>query len=441
MTAPAAGVRGRIASEVGTTLALRLAALALTFGASILTARLLGPALRGELSVMIAIPGLLGAVGVLGADGANLYFGGRSPAAHARIVRYSLVHAVVIGTAITLVALILTRVFPEARLGLDDGTFVLAVALTPSVMAFALLGTAEASRGRAASAALVYLAGTGAWAVSVIFIGWFDAAEPTSLFAAWAAMQLLMAGVMFIIGWTGVRPSADMTWPRYASYALRSNVAGIALLLLLRIDVPIIQLLAGPREVGLYAVVLPMAESLLLVSTAVNLVVLPGVASGIVDRERALVIAGGAVAVASFGAVVIAVAAPLVVPLLFGQAFAPSVGILLIMLPGVVVFTAARAWHVYLLGVGELRTPAVGAVAGLAVCVMLELLLVPRYGALGAALATSVAYAVFAIVQSWGVARITGKAWSAVVVPWPSIRAVRADGDSSPRGRTEDVSR
>jgi len=412
--------RGGLAVRVSQTLAFRVAGLVFSLVASIVTARLLGPALRGELVVMLTIPALLAAVSLMGADNANLYFSGRSELGHPRVVRYSLIHAFVGGTVVVVAGLIIATFVPGIRLGLSEPMFAVALAMTPVALLISLLGTAEAGRGRAPSVAALTAAGLGVWALIAAAVGALGNPSPLLLFAAFCVAQLAV-GIALLIRSGRPGLAGAFGWPQYASYALRTNLPALAMLLLLRVDIPAIQLLAGPREVGLYSIVLPMAESLMLISTAVNVVVLPGVANGSIDVHRALRVTHVAVAASALAALALAATAPFLVPGLFGAPFADAVPLLWVLLPGIVVFTAGRSLQIYLLGSGNIRASAIAAIAALAVCIVGDLVLVPGLGAMGAAAATTAAYVVFATIETWAVVRGTGVGWRAVLVPGPAF--------------------
>lgn len=399
-----------IARSVASVLGLRVVALALTFAASVVTARLLGPQLRGELAVMIAIPSLVAALGLMGGDTANLYFAGRSRGAHAAVVGFALAHAAVIALVVALPLALLGLAWPAARLGLPAGSFVLAVALTPILTLVLLLGAAESGRHRAARVALLTTAATAMWLLGTLAAAAVGVRDVSSLFALFLAAQAALGIALLALGWPRHGEGTSLAARAYLRYAAGANISGIALLVMLRLDVPLIQVFAGPVEVGLYAVALPISESLLLLSTAIGLVLLPSIATGAADRERTIVITQ----LASYGAVAVAlclaVAAPFLVPVVFGPEFGASVPILWALLPGAVLFTAGRTLHTYLVAT-SLRAATGGALAALAIVVVLSLALIPRYGALGAAMASSAGYAGFALVNASTFARLGGGRW------------------------------
>jgi O-antigen/teichoic acid export membrane protein len=400
-------------------LALRIVALGLTFVASVITARLLGPASRGQLAVMIAIPGLIAALSLLGADSANLYFAGRSHEAHATVVRFAAMHAVM--AALAVLGLVLVAIaWDSARLGLDLPVFIAAAALAPILVFGMLVGAAEAGRGRAPAVAGITALAAAAWLTGAAVVAVAGLGRPETLFAIFAAAQLLLAVALLVLSWPTSWRAKVIPAGTYLRYALSTNASGVALLVLLRLDVPLIQTLAGPREVGLYAVALPMAESLLLLSTVIGVVLLPNSATGRVDHRKAVSIAQLATLVSGLVALVLAAAAPALIVTVFGEAYAGAVPLLWALLPGLVLLTAGRTLQTHLVANRVFRTPTAGAVVALALCLVLELILIPPLGAMGAAVASSISYATFAVIQARAVTRLSGGGWLEPFMPPPA---------------------
>lgn len=413
-----------IARSVASVLGLRVVALALTFAASVVTARLLGPQLRGELAVMIALPSLVAALGLMGGDTANLFFAGRSRGAHAAVVRLALMHGAAIAVLIAVPLAGLGLAWPAARLGLPVESYLLAIAVTPVLTVILLLGAAESGRHRASRVALLTAASTSVWLVGTLGVAAAGERDVRVVFGLFLVAQTTLCLALVVMSWPRARADTSLDARAYARYAVGANVSGLALLIMLRLDIPLIQALAGSAQVGLYAVALPISESLLLLSTAIGLVLLPSVATGRADRERTIVITQLASYGAAAVALCLAVGAPLLVPLLFGRDFDAAVPILWALLPGTVLFTAGRTLYAYLVA-RSLRAATIGALTALAIGILLSLAMTPRHGALGAAVASSLAYAAFAIVNARSLARLGGGRWHQPFHP-PSPSVVRA---------------
>ncbi len=80
------------------------------------------------------------------------------------------------------------------------------------------------------------------------------------------------------------------------------------------------------------------------------------------------------------------------VPILFGEEFRESVQCIGLLLLGVVPFCLSMAVSGYFAGTGRVRINLYSAILGFVVCLAADLLLIPGYGILGAAIASSISY-------------------------------------------------
>jgi O-antigen/teichoic acid export membrane protein len=80
------------------------------------------------------------------------------------------------------------------------------------------------------------------------------------------------------------------------------------------------------------------------------------------------------------------------VPILFGEEFRESVQCIGFLLIGVVPFCLSMAVSGYFAGTGRVRINLYSAILGFIVCMAADLLLIPSYGILGAAIASSISY-------------------------------------------------
>lgn len=369
-----------------------------SFGASIIATRVLGPHGRGLLAVLIAVPGVIGIMGLLGLDTANLRFAGRSHSAFRQVVRRAVGFSATVGTAMGAGWWIAGSVWLPVRLGLGPGLALLCAALCPASLLFALLGTAEVGRGRTAVYNLVIAGTMAVYLIGVVVLQLRGQLSVVACFGAYGASQVLGIIALLVLSAKRVHPDGECVPVRqYGSYALRAYLPNVVQYGMLRMDVPVIQVLAGTTAVALYAVALPFAEALLLLPVAVGLVLFPQVTSGAVSMAAAGRIRVAVLATTLGLGIAIAAAIPVIVPRLYGSAFSGSVGVIWCMLPGLVMFSAARTTQTYLAGTDNLRPVVMASVAGVAAGLISLLALVTRFGAIGAGVADSAGYAAFAI--------------------------------------------
>jgi lipopolysaccharide/colanic/teichoic acid biosynthesis glycosyltransferase len=188
-------------------------------------------------------------------------------------------------------------------------------------------------------------------------------------------------------------PSLELARRMYV-FGLRGQVGSLMQLLNLRFNFIFLGALAGPAALGLYAVAAKYAEFLRLVPIAANWVLYPRFAksdpaTATATSKRMILRAG---AVTALGALPLALGAIVVIPLLFGGVFEPAVLPAQILLVGLAAEGVGGVVTAFLFGRGRPGLNSLGAGAGVTVTVLLDLVLIPRYGTVGAAIASSIAY-------------------------------------------------
>jgi len=212
-------------------------------------------------------------------------------------------------------------------------------------------------------------------------------ADAATLALAWG--RLIRRGFFRRAG----RPSGHLA-RLVASYGIRAQIGGVITLMNLRLDFIILNVLAGPAVLGVYAVASKFAELVKVLGMSVTYVLYPkfardGRAKATSSARRLMPKAGLLTAAA---VVPLWLAAGVVIPALYGSAFKPAVVPAQIILLGLSVDGIAAVITAYLYGVGRPGLNSLAMTAGLGVTVVLDLLLIPRFEAVGAATASAVAY-------------------------------------------------
>ena len=179
-----------------------------------------------------------------------------------------------------------------------------------------------------------------------------------------------------------------------AAYGTRAELNSVTLLLNGRLDFIIVTALVGPAALGIYAVASRTAELLRLPSLAINYVLFPAYAR--LGGRSAEVQARAAIRrtwwVPAVVAVPVAVAAPVLLPLVYGPAFRAAVVPTWILLGGLAGGSVYGVLSAFLSGTGRPGLTSIAQAAGLVVTVALDLTLIPHYGIVGAATASAFAY-------------------------------------------------
>ena len=197
------------------------------------------------------------------------------------------------------------------------------------------------------------------------------------------------------------------------------QLSAIGYLLLLRVDQLLLESYLDVAAVGVYALAAWGAELLWLVPEALNPLLIH-TSSDEADQERdrtaarAVRLGLGATALA---AVPVALVAPSLLGLLRDGAYAGAAGPLWALLPGVVAFAPGVVLAGDFIGRGRPHWNTQASAVTLVINVGLCLLWIPRAGILGAAWASSVAYALGAGLMLLRFRQATGLSWGAILLP------------------------
>jgi O-antigen/teichoic acid export membrane protein len=397
--AEAGRLRRRLLALVAGNMAGRIGALGSLGVATILVARIGGPKLVGAFTLVRILPGLLCQLSSAGLPGAAPYFLARDSYDQSR-VRPTLAWLTVIGAVLGGVGWLALSPLAYLVFFKSFGIWITIAAAAPSFtqgfvsVGKGLLQGTDDQPGASLAIAVeefvfvpIYL---------VLLTGWYGpGALITGLVladvaaAAWIARRLATRG--FFRGWG--RPDRRLG-RTIAGYGVRGYVGQLIDLLQLRFDMALLGALAGPKVLGVYTVASKFAELVQLPGLAVNYVLYPDFAKedrGKATRRTARLILP-ALGVSVLAAVPLALIAGTALPWIFGNVFDDAVVPTYIRLAGVVTFGVTGLIMAYLYGVGRPGAASAGQGLGLVVVVVLGAILIPRHGAVGAAIATSVSF-------------------------------------------------
>jgi len=383
--------------SLATTVSGQAAILALSVFTGIASARLLGPQGRGELAAVTLWPLILVLLASLGMGQAVVFHAGKQRFALSEIWTAALTIGLVQAAGVVLLGLAvlplaLRHYPPEAR----RLAFVF-LAFTPL---FVLVGyPASLLQGKLhlfsfnlirAVAPCVYALGLGALALR----RWATLADVVRLHIF--GVVLALAAALGLLAW---RVGPGWRWNPAACAALlrfgwRSHLSSLTSYVNQRSDQLLLSLFVAPHDLGLYVVAVALATATGFFPQAVGIVTMatgsnlgPAEARRVIARSFRLTLAA-----LSPGCAAVYVLCPWLIGLAYGPAYASAVTACRILLPGTVALGLNQVLYD---GARALERPALPSYAeGLsAVVTALGLiLLLPRFGFLGAAVASTAAY-------------------------------------------------
>jgi lipopolysaccharide/colanic/teichoic acid biosynthesis glycosyltransferase len=210
-----------------------------------------------------------------------------------------------------------------------------------------------------------------------------------ALYTGTAMVRLTRRG--FFRGW---RPPSPQLARQIVAFGARGQLGNMLWLTNLRFDFVLLGALAGPAVLGVYAVASKFAELMRLVPTAVNYVLYPrfaraGKAQATTEARRLLPLCTALTMVMT---PFLAAATVVALPILYGRAYRGAIAPAEIIIIGLSVEGAAAVASAYLVGLGRPGLNSVGMGVGTIITVTLDVILIPRYGAMGGAITSAVTY-------------------------------------------------
>jgi len=183
---------------------------------------------------------------------------------------------------------------------------------------------------------------------------------------------------------------------RLVSYGLKGHVGTVFQSLNYRLDMYIVALFLSAAQVGIYSVAVRFSEILWIIPNALGIVIAQRAASRSWEEVNRITasVTRLTLAIMAISCVAWAFLGKMLIPLFYGQAFSEAVDALLWLLPGTLLLGLWKNLlnDVVSRGYPLLKTLSSGA--GVGATILFDLLLIPKYGIEGAAVASSIAYAI-----------------------------------------------
>jgi O-antigen/teichoic acid export membrane protein len=366
------------------------------FAAVLILARSLGPTGRGTIAFITVSALVLAKVAGFGMGEAATVFAARRVDARAALLSnlalFVLASALVLGGLGFVVLLSL----PERPAGVDGPQLAIMVGAVVALALNEAFGAFMVGCGRLRRLALI--TATATWAYPFLLgLVWLAAGlTVTRAAATWVSSSTLTVLVLFWQSADGIGLARPRLRPLLESvqFGLRAWVGSLARLLNFRTDQILMGFLASEAALGIYAVAVNASEALLYLPAATATALLPVAAQAErferteqtlrAFRSTALVTAGAGVVAAALG--------PVLIPVVFGSSFGGSVLPFLWLVPGAFGFAAIAIFSSALIASSSPGRSSLGPSVSLVVGVALDVLLIPRFGASGAAAAASIAF-------------------------------------------------
>ncbi|WP_406315393.1 polysaccharide biosynthesis C-terminal domain-containing protein [Streptosporangium sp. NBC_01639] len=399
---PPAATDGRdtTATRLAHLLLTRLALVVAGGLTSVIVARALGPGDRGVYWVIVTIATTAAAMGNLSVEKSQTALWsqeGNRPAIAANALWLGLaVGAAAAGAAFAVVLLPGATTVPAA----GRSTLTWGLAAVPVMLAIVYVNNVHVLRARTGVVNRASLAGAALQCSALAALGFLGRLTVEWVVIIWTVSAV--ANLLLLLPSLPVcRPCEWRLVGRTLSCGLRHHPGSVCHFLLLRLDILLLNAMSTPTAVGIYSMAVTPAELLRAMTDAVVQIALPRQVES--SQETAATYTARTirltVVLAASSIIVFCLAGPFLVVVAAGPAFAACIVPMLVLAPGVAAAAAAKPAAVYLL---RLDLPVLTSLmygAALLVNLILNILLIPRMGVAGCALASTVAYTALAAAQ------------------------------------------
>jgi len=430
-----ASVRG-FSAEVFGTLAARVLMAFNSVGIGVVVARLLGAEQLGVYAPLSVTVALAVQIGSMGLASANTYFVAQDRRRLRRAASISFAFALAAGGALALALTALSASDANPFGDVPPALFAVAALSIPFQLTTLLGLNLFLAVGRVARFNLIDVAG-----------------QTLLLFNAVVALVLLRGGLLtlislntlaavvlsLVVGWLVWRlideeeqhpahrangeTDGEPLFRPMMRYGLKVHAQTVAALLLFRVDLLVVKYFRGAVEAGVYSVAAQVALMLMLLPGVISTLLFPRVAA--VGDPRGALACRVTRHTAFIMLLLCAAAVPAVyaLPLLYGAPFADAVVQSLILLPGVLLVSVGGVLAQHFSGTGLPPALPLFWTAALVLNAAVNLAVVPRYGARGAAVSSAASYAlVWALIALYFRARTGNSLRAAFVLSGAELR-------------------
>jgi O-antigen/teichoic acid export membrane protein len=412
-----------LTGNILTTLTARVILILLMLVSAVVLARTLGPEGRGLFALALLMPEWAKNFGLLGFEQANAVYAGLEVERRRALVWQSAILAVTLGGVIAVVGVCFLWFGAPGFPALAQGPmwlFVLPLLAVPGglLLSYWLEILRGMNRIVALNVVEVWTKVTSILLILALVV-WLDLGVAGAVWAdvlGTASSVVLLVVLLRSVGVLG-RPALDPSLlKRTARFALPAYGGTAAAFVNYRANELIIAALLAPAQLGFYVMAVGLAERLWILTGAVANALLPHLTTS-KNRDPALPAAIARHVMVWTGAaclIVFLVADPLV-RLLFSDAFAEVAAPLRWLLPGIFMLSVGKVLVAELLAREKPSYASWATGVAAAVNVAGNVLLVPRLGITGSAIASSVSYSLLSVIVTWCYLRETGVTWSRLV--------------------------
>lgn len=411
-------------TQIAWTFATRVVMIFNSLAAGIIVAHWLGAEGVGQLAVINVAVATLVQLGSFGLPSSNAYFIAQDQARFRAAALNSLMFALAIGLVLALALSVVASSRPE-WFGLQSAGLMRIAAISIPFQMITLIGlNILLALGKVRQFNILDLASQSVVLINAVCV-WLVVKGDLGTLVWWnTATSVLASLVIALLLVISAKNLVQSKWRaniallrRMITYGLKFHISILAGTIIIRADLLVVNHYRGAAEAGVYSVASQFALLLMLLPGVVATLLFPRVTSEQDARGETTCLVTRYTAFIMFISCLAAVPLSLLLPFIYGAAFYDATGLLWILLPGVYLIGLESVLVQHFNALGLPRAIPLYWVVTLALNLILVFALVPRLGAQGAAIASTISYAVIFGFVALHFHSSTGRSFTEVFVP------------------------
>jgi O-antigen/teichoic acid export membrane protein len=374
-------------------------------GTSIMIARRLGPELRGYYGLVLMAASLVAAFGHFGVGAAISYHTGKKSYPPRDVLSFVTMGSLALGTVLAAIFFLGYPVFPRVWAEIPRSVMLIGLLSVPFTFLSNFLQRFLLGLLRVKQSNLTRLLHSAIYFLCILIIVWLLGGGLLEVVVCYSVSIILSSILSLGIFTRDIRPfsrlKASMFGP-FVKYGFQVYLVFVFNYLNHRFDIILIKHFLTASDVSFYQIPVNICEKMWQVPNAMASILFPTLLA--MDRGS-----GGFTAKVSrinfaimlvVGTVITALAGYFV-PILYGQEYLPMLPAFYSVIWGIVISPVATFLGVYFASRKQISKNIVASLSGFACNIVLNLIMIPRMGIVGAGIATSISNTVWALILAW----------------------------------------
>ncbi|WP_170158493.1 flippase [Aquisalibacillus elongatus] len=386
------------------TLSRQIVNMGISFVLILIIARILGPEGQGMYSLVILLPNLLVTFLNLGIGVSGVYFIGKQKYSTEEIIKTNVTLAKWLSLFSIIIGITIITFFSEVFFeGIGNSQLYLILSIIPLMFINQFLQTVFQGKQDFKAFNSILLFGEIINLVFVIILVWILSIGLTGAIIAFATGHitrslLIIYLVKSVYNYRLSNVKMSFSYLKESlKFGLKTHMSNILAFINYRVDLLIISYFLGPAAVGIYVISVNVVERLWVVPKSVSTVLLPKISNTSSIGKKNLVtstVSRIILFVSVLMALVMYLISDIAINILFGESYEQSSILLKILLVGIISGAPAKIIANDFAGRGKPELNLYISIFTVLSNILLNILLIPTYGLIGAAVATSITYSI-----------------------------------------------